>query len=137
MASLSANADAVLLGVGSVGASAPILVDGFVLPDEMSALERDGAVGEIASRSFDGAGVPIENEVTARLTALPLRSDPVRPVIIVGAGPLKVEPILAAIRGRLCTGLITDEWTAAAMLEGAPRRAARRPVQHLGAAESP
>lgn len=124
VAALFDNADAVMLGVGSIGQAAPILVDGFVQPEEMAALERDGAVGELASRSFDATGQFIDNEVTARLTALPLRRDPRRPVILTAAGPAKVAPLLAAIAGGFATGLITDEWTAAALLDSQP---ARRP----------
>lgn len=122
VATLAENADTLLLGVGSIGRGAPILVDGFVHADEMAALERDGAVGELASRSFDAAGLPIRNEVTARLTAMPLRRNPERPVVLVAAGAGKVEPLLSAIRGRFGTGLITDESTAAALLDASGTR---------------
>ncbi len=118
VAELYTNADAVMLGVGAIGPKAPLLVDGFVHADEMAALERDGAVGELVSRSFDCRGGPVANDVTARLTAFPLIRDPQRPVVLAAAGPAKVAPIRAAIRGRFATGLITDEWTAAALLEG-------------------
>ena len=115
------NADMVLIGVGSVGATAPILVDGFVSAAEMARLERAGAVGEILSRSFDHRGRPVDGEVTARLTALRLVPDPKRPVIIVATGLEKVAPLLAAMEGRYATGLVTDERTATALLAQASR----------------
>ena len=96
---------------------APILIDGFLLAEEMAALERDGAVGELTSRFFDGAGVPIDNDVTRRMTSLPLRINPRGPVVLAAAGPAKVKPIIAALKGGFASGLITDEWTAAVLLE--------------------
>ena len=114
------NADAVMLGVGSIGAKAPLLVDGFVNRAEMDQLQRDGAVGEMISRSFDRNGDPIDNDVTARLTALQLVREPKRPVIVVATGSDKVGALLAAIEGRYLNGLVTDELTAAALLAREP-----------------
>ena len=119
VSALYEDADAVMLGVGSIGEHAPILVDGFVTPAEMAELQRDGAVGELVSRCFDRDGVPIDNDVTARLTGTRLRPDPRQPVILVAVGPNKVGPLLAAIRGHYATGIITDEWTASALLDAA------------------
>ncbi|UDL94106.1 MULTISPECIES: sugar-binding transcriptional regulator [Lichenihabitans] len=116
VADLYENADAVMLGVGSIGGRAPILVDGFVNRDEIDALLDDGAVGELMSRSFDGAGVPIDNAVTARLTALRLIANPQRIVVLVASGADKVRPMMAALEGRYATGLVTDERTATALL---------------------
>ncbi len=114
------RADLVMLGVGSIGSGGPVVVDGFVHPSEMAKLERDGAVGELISRSFDAEGAPIENEVTARLTAMRLIPDPKRPVIVVATGPDKLVPLLAAMKGRYATGVVTDEKTAAALLTFPP-----------------
>ena len=113
------NASAVMLGVGSIGDGAPILVDGFVNRAEMDGLERDGAVGELMSRSFDRDGVPIDNEITGRLTALRLIRQPKRPVVVVASGREKVVPLLAALKGGYATGLLTDERTADALLSAA------------------
>jgi DNA-binding transcriptional regulator LsrR (DeoR family) len=122
VAALFETADAVMVGVGSVGARAPLFVDGFVDAAEIAQLLRDGAVGELVSRSFTADGTAIENEVTARLTALRLAPPPRCPVILVTAGPDKVLPTLSALRGRYATGLITDEDTAAALLDHADPR---------------
>src|SRR5690606_29660482 len=46
---LCANADFTLVGVGQLDRSAPLVVDGFVSPEEMDALEAVGATGEITS----------------------------------------------------------------------------------------
>lgn len=117
LATLYEDATAVMLGVGSVGARAPILVDGFVNGCEMEELLSSGAVGELQSRSLDRGGREIDNEVTARLTALRLIPEPRRPVILVASGSDKVVPMLAALKGRFATGIVTDERTASALLK--------------------
>ncbi len=129
------RADAVMVGVGSIGARAPIFVDGFVDAAEIALLQRDGAVGEVVSRSFAIDGVALDNEVTARLTALRLAPSARCPVILVAAGADKVIPITAALRGRYATGLITDEETAAALLELGDGRA-RSPMAASSALEA-
>jgi DNA-binding transcriptional regulator LsrR (DeoR family) len=119
VADLFENADLVMVGVGSIGDASPVVVDGFLTGAEMCRLERDGAVGELISRSFDARGALVENDVTARLTAMRMRPNPARPVIVVATGPEKVGPLLAVMRGRFATGVVTDERTAAALLERA------------------
>ena len=81
--------------------------------------------GELVSRSFASDGSAVENDVTARLTALRLSPQPSRPVILVAAGRDKVASIAAALRGGYGTGLLTDEETAAALLDATEDRAAR------------
>ena len=130
VSTLFGKADLVMVGVGSLGSEAQILVDGFVDAQEIATLRRDGGVGEVVSRPLSIDGVEIDNEVTARLTALRLTPEPRCPVIVVAAGREKVVPITAALRGRLATGLLTDEETAAALLDfseraGAPSEALR------------
>ena len=117
VAALSANADAVLFGVGNLGTTAPILVDGFVTETELGLLMKDGAIGEIVSRCFNRKGVLIDNAVTERLTAFPMTPGPTRPAVMVAMGSSKVAAIRAALLGRFATGLITDETTAASLLE--------------------
>ena len=55
--SLFRQADAVVLGVGSIGSTAPLLIDGFVTPEELAELLEAGAVGELRSHPFDHRGV--------------------------------------------------------------------------------
>ena len=43
------------VGIGTVDESAALLRDGFVRPDEIRALVRAGAVGEITGWAFDRA----------------------------------------------------------------------------------
>ncbi len=111
------DADAVILGVGSIGTTAPLLLDGFVTPEEIGELDRAGAIGELRSRPFDAAGVLVENAITSRMTAVPLVHRPRCPTVLVTSGRPKLEALAAALRGRFANGLIVDELTATKLLE--------------------
>ena len=111
------DADAEVLGVGSIGPTAPLLIDGFVTPSELAELEGAGAVGELRSHPIDPAGALIDNAVTARLTAVPPAHAPRRPTVLVAAGRSKIDGLAAALAGRYATGLVIDEPTALRLLE--------------------
>lgn len=111
------EADAVMLGVGTIGTTAPLLIDGFVTPEELAELEAAGAIGELRSRPIGPDGRLIETPLTARLTAVPLMPDPPCPTILVASGRAKIRAIDAALKGRLANGIIVDEPTAARLLE--------------------
>ena len=115
--SLYEAADAIFLGVGSIGTTAPLLLDGLVTPEELSRLQDDGAVGELRSWPYTAEGRPIDNSVTRLLTAFPLTQSPRCPTILVASGRAKMDALLAAMRGRFATGLIVDEPTAIRLLE--------------------
>jgi DNA-binding transcriptional regulator LsrR (DeoR family) len=110
------QADALVLGVGSVDAEAPIYVDGFVTDEELRELQRLGAAGELASRSFDPDGAIIASSITSRLTAMELVREPQRPTTLVASGEREVRALHAALRGRFANGLIVDEEIATALL---------------------
>ena len=112
------DADAEVLGVGSIGTTAPLLIDGFVTPDELRQLEAAGAVGELRSHPIDAAGRLIDDAVTRRLTAVPPVRQPRRPTILVAAGRSKLAALAAALAGGYATGLVIDEPTAVRLLDG-------------------
>ncbi len=111
------EADAEVLGVGSIGPTAPLLIDGFVTPEELAELQAAGAVGELRSHPIDATGALIDNAVTARLTAVPPPFRPRRPTVLVAAGRSKADALAAALAGRFATGLVIDEPTALRLLE--------------------
>ena len=111
------QADAEILGVGSIGPTAPLLLDGFVTPEELAELQAAGAVGELRSHPIDAAGRLVENAVSVRLTAVPPPRRPRRPTILVAAGRAKVDGLLAALAGSYATGLVIDEPTAQRLLD--------------------
>jgi DNA-binding transcriptional regulator LsrR (DeoR family) len=78
------------------------------------------AVGDVASRFYDGDGIEISYDGADRLIAIPLdvlRRVPLR--IAVAYGAIKVPSLLAGARGRLFNHLVTDPATAAKLLAAA------------------
>ena len=113
---LAAQAKETFVGIAEIGWNAPMHRDGFITDAELTDLSERGAVGEITGWAFDEQGHLLDGSVNARVVSLPLGQPAGRRVVAVGNGPAKVAPIRAALRGRLITGLITDELTAEAVL---------------------
>lgn len=111
-----ATADVAFVGVGHLSEGARLYTDGFIDATELSDLRKLGGVGDIVGWVFDEHGQLVEGSVNNRVVGMPLAQLLRRPLIGVSGGPNKVLPILAALRGRLLTGLITDELTAEAVL---------------------
>lgn len=115
---LCANADVTFVGIGSVGADSPVVVDGLLARDEVRALERLGAVGEVIGWTYDRHGQLIDGFSNDRNTSAPLVLDSDKPVIGIAMGQRKLAAMSGALRGKLINGLITDENTARALLDG-------------------
>lgn len=116
---LAREARAFMLGIGDYGWQAPLHVDGFITDAELADMMDRGAVGELMGWAFDREGRILEGGVHERLTAVPIPI-PARPrTVVCAAGLRKVPALAAALRGRLLTGLIIDEATAAALLDTA------------------
>jgi len=113
---LCANATATFVGIGHIGATSPLMLDGFISSDESRSLVESGAVGEIVGWAFDMNGALIESSYNSRVSSAPLVANNPRPVIGMAVGKSKAKAILSACRGRLINGLITDEATAATVL---------------------
>jgi len=116
---LVAEATVAFVGVGTVGPGCPMHTDRFISDGELDDLMSRGAIGEIVGWAYDRDGLPLDNSTNARLTAIPLDAAPGRLTIAVAAGASKAAAIGAALRGRLITGLLTDEGAARAILDGA------------------
>ena len=115
---LAFGADYTVVGIGQVGDDAPLRVDGFVSPDDMETLRAGGAVGEIAGWAFDVDGRYLDQGINRVVNGVRVPQND-HPVLCIGAGPVKQVPLLAALRGKLLTGLITDERTAEFLLNSA------------------
>ena len=99
-----------------MGEGAPLLQDGFVTREELRALVKAGAVGEIIGWAFDRRGRLIEGLTNERVASVKLDRPAKRPVIAAAMGPAKAEALTGALTGRLITGLITNETTARRLL---------------------
>lgn len=116
---LVAEATVALVGVGAIGPGCPLHRDGFITDTELDDLMSRGAVGEILGWAYDRDGRPIDSSTNERLTAIPLDAVAMRPTVAVAGGAAKAAAIGAALRGRLISGLLTDESAARAILDGA------------------
>ncbi len=113
---LAKQADVTFVGIGQMGADAPLVLDGFVSKDVMAELQALGAAGEIASWVFDREGRYIDSPRNALVGSVRVEPGRAQPVIAVAAGASKVDAIRAAMLGHIVNGLVTDEDTAAALL---------------------
>ncbi len=110
------QADATFVGIGNIGPTAPLALDGFVSLDEMRALEKAGGIGEITSWVYDRNGHLVEGLSNDLVASAPLRPADDKPVYGVAAGDGKVPAMLGALKGRFINCLITNEGTAEHLL---------------------
>ncbi len=113
---LCGNADLTLVGVGQIDMTAPLFIDGFVPESELHELEAAGASGEITSWVYDANGQLIDCAFNDRVASAPLPKAADRAVVAVAVGDAKVTALLAALRGHLINGLITNEATAESLI---------------------
>ena len=116
---LGRKAAIALVGIGSVLTPGSSYYDLHLLPDlDPEELLRKGICGEFLAHLICADGQVADHPLNERLVALsPAEIAQCRRVIGVAAGPAKVQPILAALRGRFLHTLVTDEETAARALE--------------------
>lgn len=115
---LGAKADVTFVGIGEVSPQAPLLLDGFLHPDEVGALMKAGVIGEICGWLFDKDGALVDNPINERIASLPIPPRETSCVIGLARGRRKHPAIRAALLGRHINALITDEDTARFLLRG-------------------
>jgi DNA-binding transcriptional regulator LsrR (DeoR family) len=113
---LASQADVSFVGIGTVGDDAAILRDGFVRPDEIRALLRAGAAGEITGWVFDDNGQLIDGLTNDRVLSVPLERPVKRMVIGVSMAKARLRAVRGALVGKLVSGLITNETMAELLL---------------------
>lgn len=115
---LARQASLVIHSVGTLDMGATLTQLGYLSPEEQAFLRERGAVGDIACRWIDVKGNPVELPSTINpigISLEELKSIPGR--LTVAGGKLKREVLLGALRGGYTTTLVTDEGTAAYLLE--------------------
>lgn len=115
---LVADADVTFVGIGDLGPNAPLFEDGFLSGPELKALQKAGGVGEIVGWAFDAEGRLLDGITNDRVASAPIPSRERSLVIAAAMGRNKLPGIKAAVSRRLVNGLITDELTAQALLDG-------------------
>ena len=114
--SLAEQAKATFVGMSHIAWNSPLHEDGFINDAELTELIEQGAIGEIAGWAYDAQGVLLTTGTNTRVASVPLEQPAQRSIIGVAGGLNKGEAILAALRGQLITGLITDEAAAEVIL---------------------
>lgn len=114
---LAEQADVAFVGIGTIGPNCPLNEDGFLSEEEVAELMERKAVAEILGRPIDQEGELIDSPIQQRVTSLPLSRPPTRPVIAFAGGERKAPAVLAALRGKWISGLVTDEYCARQVLE--------------------
>jgi len=113
---LAAHANVTFVGVGHIGPDAPLFLDGFINADELKALQKAGAVGEICGWAFDADGKLIDGLTNDRVASAPMPSRERSLVVAIAMGERKLPGIRATLNRRLVNGLITDERSAEGLL---------------------
>lgn len=113
---LAEQAKVTFVGISHIAWNAPLHEDGFINDAELTELIELGAVGEIAGWAFNSQGKLLQAGTNSRVAGVPLEQPAQRLIIGVAGGLRKAEAILAALQGRLISGLITDEAAATAIL---------------------
>lgn len=107
--SMSRRADVAFIGIGTIDDGCPLQADGFLGAEEITALKSQQAVAELIGRPIDARGELVDSPVQQRVTSLALERPPRRPLIAFAVGERKAAAILAVLRGRWLSGLVTDE----------------------------
>jgi DNA-binding transcriptional regulator LsrR (DeoR family) len=116
---IAERADIHLVGVTEASRRSFLLTQAIVTPDEMADAEAHGAVGSLVGLFFDRHGGIVDCDVNRRRIGVePAVLVPKKVTALVSGRP-KTEALLAALRGRLFGGIVTDEILARAVLEAA------------------
>ncbi|MDR5830422.1 sugar-binding transcriptional regulator [Caballeronia sp. LP006] len=113
---LAQKADVAFVGIGNVGINCPLHEDGFISNAEVHELMKAGAVAELLGLPIDANGARVDSRTGARATSLRIDSPPKRPTIGFAGGERKRAALVAALKGKWLSGLVTDELCARAAL---------------------
>ncbi len=125
---LAGQADVALVGIGALEPGSTLLTGGNTLTDaEVGDLKAHGVVGDIALQFFDQDGHTVSHPINDRIIGTDIEKiRRIRRVIGVAGGVEKIRAIRAALRGGFVNVLVTDDQTAARLLdEDEPRGASR------------
>lgn len=114
----AANASAYLYSAGVANSSSVLVDSGYLSSRDVEELVRKGAVGDVVGRYIDANGNPVDPSLDERTVGLGL--DQLRAAetsIFVVAGGSKHDIARAVVSSSLCSVIVTDEATAAALLE--------------------
>jgi len=113
----AANVDLALVGLGNISRDSSIMRTGYIGEEQLEEFSAKGAVGDILMRYFDASGRYIPMSFEDKTVSLEWNAIMKLPFVITLAfGPEKLEAIGGALAGGIIHGLVTDRWTAEALL---------------------
>lgn len=107
-----------IVGIGDVASTLGASLTGEDHAGHIERLHRCGAVAEILGQFIDAEGNKISTPLDGRTMALDLEDLRGRDVVAIAGGAEKLDPIRAALKSGLLTGLIVDEATARVLVDG-------------------
>jgi DNA-binding transcriptional regulator LsrR (DeoR family) len=110
------QAKVAFVGIGEITWNGPLQQDGFYGDAEVAELLDLKAVGAVLAWAYDRDGRLVKGSINDRVAGVSIDLLPRDRTIGVACGAGKVEAIRAALRGKLVSGLITDESTARTLL---------------------
>jgi DNA-binding transcriptional regulator LsrR (DeoR family) len=124
---MSEAASLLIVGIGEISAEGFLHMCGMVGADEIEAMRKAGAAGEVLGHFFTLGGQHIESDLSDRALAPDPDRLRGRRIVAIAGGTTKVAAIRAILASKLLHGLITDETTARQLLEEkAPKKAAKK-----------
>lgn len=107
-----------LVGIGAIKPSDLLASSGNIFaPSELARLQEQGAVGDICLRFFDAAGTPVPSPLDERVMGMHLQQlRQCKRAVGIAGGRRKVAAIRGALAGGWVNVLITDRFTAEALL---------------------
>lgn len=115
---LGKQANIAVYTVGEVGEQSTLMRAGYFLESDVETLKNNKTVADICSRFIDMNGHISNQSLNARTIGIELSQLAEKEYsILVAGGNKKVEGILGALNGQYANVLITDQYTAKALLE--------------------
>jgi len=105
------------VGIGSLNSYSISMRDETILTQaDLDEVVANGAVGDIALRFINSKGDLVRSELNERIIGIDINQlHQIQRVVGVAGGRNKIEPIRAALNGKLIDVLITDQMTAKAL----------------------
>lgn len=113
--SLAAQADLMVVGIGTAQPDAQLVASQMIEPAEILEVREVGGVGEVLGHFFDRYGNPVETSLAARTLSPAIEGLKGRRIVALAGGPEKIDAIQAILASGYLKGLITDERTAEAL----------------------
>jgi deoxyribonucleoside regulator len=113
---LAGAANVAMFGIGPISTESSLYKAGYMDAELLRRLQTRKAAGDICGHFFDEAGEVCDRALDERLLAVSRENLMAKPLSVgVAGGTGKVGAIRAALRGRWCNVLVTDEKTASAI----------------------